>query len=85
MKLDPGTHIGLHLVSFGKSGVTISLVSNSCFHSSLLGGAPVLLWIHSSCNSQTGYHVQIDQSVGHWPLVEKEGICAVRPKVGSCN
>jgi hypothetical protein len=22
MKLDPGMHIGLHLVSFGKSGVT---------------------------------------------------------------
>jgi hypothetical protein len=22
MKLDPGMHIGMHLVSFGKSGVT---------------------------------------------------------------
>jgi hypothetical protein len=25
MKLDPGMHIGLHLVFFGKSGVTESL------------------------------------------------------------
>jgi hypothetical protein len=24
MKLDPGMHIGMHLVFFGKSGVTIS-------------------------------------------------------------
>jgi hypothetical protein len=23
MKLDPGMHIGMHLVSFGKSGVTV--------------------------------------------------------------
>jgi hypothetical protein len=26
MKLDPGMHIGMHLVSFGKSGVTVSLL-----------------------------------------------------------
>jgi hypothetical protein len=27
MKLDPGMHIGMHLVSFGKSGVTIIFIS----------------------------------------------------------
>jgi hypothetical protein len=27
MKLDPGMHIGLHLVFFGKSGVTVGIVS----------------------------------------------------------
>jgi hypothetical protein len=26
MKIDPGMHIGLHLVSFGKSGVTLYLM-----------------------------------------------------------
>jgi hypothetical protein len=26
MKLDPGMHIGLHLVFFGKSGVTLDLL-----------------------------------------------------------
>jgi hypothetical protein len=26
MKLDPGMHIGMHLVSFGKSGVTQSSI-----------------------------------------------------------
>jgi hypothetical protein len=26
MKLDPGMHIGMHLVSFGKSGVTYARV-----------------------------------------------------------
>jgi hypothetical protein len=30
MKLDPGMHIGMHLVSFGKPGVTPSKI-NSCF------------------------------------------------------
>jgi hypothetical protein len=63
----------------------ISLVSNSCFHSCLLGGAPALVWIHYSCDSQAGYHIHIGQSGGHWPMAEKEGICAVRPKVGDCN
>jgi hypothetical protein len=29
MKLDPGMHIGLHLVSFGKSGVTQAKESNT--------------------------------------------------------
>jgi hypothetical protein len=28
MKLDPGMHIGMHLVFFGKSGVTFSLRTN---------------------------------------------------------
>jgi hypothetical protein len=41
MKLDPGMHIGMHLVSFGKSGVTLrdrgelqlrSLLSESSRH-----------------------------------------------------
>jgi hypothetical protein len=63
----------------------ISLVSNSYFHSCLLGGALVLVWIHSSCDSQAGYHVNIGQGGGHWPMAEKEGICAVRSKVGGCN
>jgi hypothetical protein len=27
MKLDPGMHIGMHLVSFGKSGVTLCSVA----------------------------------------------------------
>jgi hypothetical protein len=46
----------------------ISLVSDSCFHSCLLGGALVLVWIHSSCDSQAGYHVHIGQSgdIGPW-------------------
>jgi hypothetical protein len=34
MKLDPGMHIGMHLVFFGKSGVTLaylgSLLSLAC-------------------------------------------------------
>jgi hypothetical protein len=28
MKLDPGMHIGMHLVFFGKSGVTITILSH---------------------------------------------------------
>jgi hypothetical protein len=63
----------------------ISLVSNSCFHSCLLGGTLVLVWVHSSYDSQAGYHLHIGQSGGHWPMTEKEGICAVGPKVGGCN
>jgi hypothetical protein len=29
MKLDPGMHIGMHLVSFGTSGVPVPQVGNS--------------------------------------------------------
>jgi hypothetical protein len=32
MKLDPGMHIGKHLVSFRKSGVTTSRVRLGVFH-----------------------------------------------------
>jgi hypothetical protein len=63
----------------------ISLVSNSCLYSCLLGRALVLIWIHSSCDFQAGYHVNIGQGVGHWPIVEKEGSCTVRSKVTGCN
>jgi hypothetical protein len=34
MKLDPGMHIGMHLVSFGKSGVTDNLAPLGAFASS---------------------------------------------------
>jgi hypothetical protein len=44
----------------------ISLVSNSCLYSYLLRGAPVLIRIHSSCDFQAGYHVNIGQG-GPWP------------------
>jgi hypothetical protein len=44
MKLDPGMHIGVHLVFFGKSGVTLSvltdtLASTAYFHLHRLAAA----------------------------------------------
>jgi hypothetical protein len=61
------------------------LYPNPYFHSCLSRGALVLVWIHSSCDSQAGYHVYIGQSGGHWPMAKKEGICAIRPKMAGCN
>jgi hypothetical protein len=63
----------------------ISLVSNSCLYSCLLGGALVLIRIHNSYEFRADYHVNIGQGGGHWPMAEKGGICVVRPKVGGCN
>jgi hypothetical protein len=58
MKLDPGMHIGLHLVSFGKSGVTAALPLRTCVACSpvrkltrgrrsagLAGRRPTLRWL----------------------------------------
>jgi hypothetical protein len=58
MKLDPGMHIGLHLVSFGKSGVTLASWLDKHYttylsekqHFFVLGCAcPFEVWPSSSC------------------------------------
>jgi hypothetical protein len=54
----------------------ISLVSNSC----LLGGTLALVWIHSSYDSQAGYHVHIGQSGGHWPIAERKAFAPLDQK-----
>jgi hypothetical protein len=42
MKLDPGMHIGMHLVSFGKSGVTGLLTTQRRISEGMSGGDVVV-------------------------------------------
>jgi hypothetical protein len=52
----------------------IHLVPNSCFHSSLPGGAFVFLRIHGFCDIKAGHHIYIGQSRRHWSMIEEKSI-----------
>jgi hypothetical protein len=74
MKLDPGMHLGLHLVFFGKSGVTVVHWQVTCWRMCPLSG--------TACNSSRTpicFITSVSSTTGIW-RVWPLGILAERPE-----
>jgi hypothetical protein len=52
----------------------IHLISNSCFHSFLPGGAFVFVRIHGSCDIKAGHHIYIGLSWRYWSMAKEKSI-----------
>jgi hypothetical protein len=55
----------------------IHLISDSCFHSSLPGGAFVFVRIHRSCDIKADHHIYIGQSRRYWAMTKEESIYTI--------